>query len=190
MDWLLVLTVGAVLTVGFGAGWLAHWSVCRREEARTLNELVTYLHLKQTLAPIEPQEVPVGPEVQRARSAVADARETIVESLSHLQSGSGANDVLMRMAGACTRYLRVSSEDPVRYQFELMELRRSLVDDSRILCDGRRDIHYREPGGHGSERQHGAGHAAPRRPRAGGKRRRRSGTFRRQTPTVAGREAT
>ena len=153
MDWLLVLTVVVVLGIGFGMGWFARKAVERREEARTLNELVTYLHLKQTLAPIEPQEVPVGPEVQRARSAVADARETIVESLSHLQAGSGANDVLMRMAAACTRYLRVSGEDPLRYQFELMELRRSLADDLRILCDGRRDVRYRGPGGHGSERE-------------------------------------
>ena len=151
MDWLLVLTVGAVLAVGFAAGWFARWSMGRREEARILNELVTYLYLKQTLAPIEPQPVSAGPDAQRARSAVADAREKIIESLS--QSGFEASAVLMRMAAACTRYLRVSREEPGRYQFELMELRRSLSDDLRILCDGRRDLHFRDPGGHGSERE-------------------------------------
>ena len=190
MDWLLLLTVALVLAVGFTAGWFAKRSVDRREESRSLNELVTYLHLKQALAPIEPRPLMPGPEEQRARSAVSDAREKIIESLSHLQNGSGANDVLMRMSAACTRYLRASADDPARYQFELMELRRNLVEDLRLLCDGRRDMHYREPGGHGTERQHGSGHAAPRWPyAAGGKRRRRFGTFRRQTPAVAGREA-
>ncbi len=153
MDWLLILTVVLVLAVGFVVGWFARWSIDRREESRTLNELVTYLHLKQTLAQIEPRPLLPGPEQQRARSAIADAREKIIESLSHLQTGSGANDVLMRMSGACTRYLRTSSADPERYQFELMELRRSLVEELRILCDGRRDLRYRGPGGHGSERE-------------------------------------
>ncbi|MCC3279926.1 MULTISPECIES: hypothetical protein [unclassified Arthrobacter] len=160
MDWLLVLTVVLVLAVGFGTGWLAKASVDRREGSRALNELVTYLHLKQTLAPIEPRAATPGPEVDRARSAVADLREKVIETLAQVHTRSGANEVLMRMAAACTRYLRVAGDDPARYQFELMELRRGLVGELRILSDGRRDVLYRGPGEHGAERA--ARKAAPK----------------------------
>ncbi|MCQ1996889.1 hypothetical protein [Arthrobacter sp. zg-Y1171] len=146
MEWNVLWPVLGVL-VGFGAGWLAKRSLDRRHESRALNELVTYLHLKRTLAPIDPQPAQGGPMEARHRSAVQDLRENVMETLAHLTPGSGATEVMMRMSAASNRYLRDVAADPGSYQFALMELRRNLDEDLRILTDGRRDVRYLSPGG-------------------------------------------
>ena len=131
---------------GFALGWLAKLAVERRDESRALNELVTYLHLKRSLAPIDPQPAPVGNGELRCRTSIQDIREKIVETLAHVRAASDADEVLMRMTGACNRYLRNAFSDPERYQFELMELRQNLDEDLRILTDGRRSVTYLSPG--------------------------------------------
>ncbi|MDM7990690.1 hypothetical protein [Arthrobacter sp. zg-Y877] len=146
MDWINVLWPLLGVLFGFAAGWLAKRHLGRREESRALNELVTYLHLKRTLAPITPQPSAAGPMEARHRSAVQDLRENLMETLAHLSLGSAATEVLMRMSAACNRYLRDVAADPGRYQFALMELRRNLDEDLRILTDGRRDVEYLSPG--------------------------------------------
>lgn len=144
--------------LGFAAGWATKWGLARREESRALNELVTYLHLKRLLAPTEPQEGEPGPVEARYRTSVRDIRENLVESLAYLQPGSEATEILMRMSAACNRYLRATRTDPSLYQFELMELRRNLDEDLRILTDSRRDVQYLSPGEAPIRRGHG--HAA------------------------------
>lgn len=147
MDWVWnVLWPVFGVALGFGAGWLAKWGLDRREESRALNELVTYLHLKRMLAPTDPQPAAAGPLEARYRNSVHDLRENLMQTLGHLQPGSGATEILMRMSAACNRYLRDVAADPGRYQFELMELRRNLDEDLRILTDGRRDVRYLSPG--------------------------------------------
>ncbi|MCC9205178.1 hypothetical protein [Arthrobacter sp. zg-Y769] len=147
MDWIWnVLWPVLGLLTGFAAGWLTKRSLNRRHESRALNELVTYLHLKRSLAQIEPQPAEAGPMEARHRSAVQDLRENVMETLAHLTPGSGAVEVLMRMSAASNRYLREVAADPGSYQFALMELRRNLDEDLRILTDGRRDVEYLSPG--------------------------------------------
>lgn len=176
MDWLLVVGFVVVLGIGFGAGWAGRWFLDRRSEARALNNLVMYLHMKQSLAPIEPRPVPPGLEVKRARSSVADIREKVIETLACVHDSTGVNDVLMRMSAACTGYLRTALRDPEQYQFELMELRRNLVEDLRIISDGRRDVRYLAPGGHGAERRTAVRSAGGRTAgKWGGDRKRRAG---------------
>ncbi|MCC3291795.1 hypothetical protein [Arthrobacter sp. zg-Y1110] len=145
MEWIWNV-LWPILLIGFGAGWLTKRSLDRRHESRALNELVTYLHLKRTLAPIDPQPAQGGPMEARHRSAVQDLRENVMETLAHLTPGSGATEVLMRMSAASNRYLRDVAADPGSYQFALMELRRNLDEDLRILTDGRRDVQYLSPG--------------------------------------------
>ncbi|UWX97763.1 hypothetical protein N2K95_03505 [Arthrobacter zhaoxinii] len=147
MDWIWdVLGPAGGVLIGFGAGWGTRRSRDRRHESRALNQLITDLHLKRTLAPIDPHPAPAGPAEARHRSAVQDLRENITETLGHLEPGSGATEVLMRMAAVCNRYLRDVAKDPERYQFGLMELRQNLDEDLRILTDGRRDVQYLSPG--------------------------------------------
>lgn len=147
MDWIwnVVLPVAGIV-LGFAAGWLTKQGLARREESRALNELVTYLHLKRMLAPVDPQPAEAAAMEHRFRSSVQDIRENLMETLAHLQPGSNAAEVLMRMSAACNRYLRIAAAEPQRYQFELMELRRNLDEDLRILTDGRRDVQYLGPG--------------------------------------------
>ena len=147
MEWIWdVLWPALGLLAGFAGGWLTKRSLNRRHESRALNELVTYLHLKRTLVPLDPRPEQAGPLEARHRSAVQDLRENLMETLAHLTPGSGATEVLMRMSAATNRYLRDVAADPGNYQFALRELRRTLDEDLRILTDGRRDVQYLSPG--------------------------------------------
>lgn len=147
MDWIWIAVMPVTgVVLGFAAGWLTKRGLARREEARALNELVTYLHLKRMLAPMDPRSAETAALEPRFRSSVHDIRENLMETLARLQPGSTAGEVLMRMSAACNRYLRITAAEPHQYQFELMELRRNLDEDLRILTDGRRDIRYLSPG--------------------------------------------
>ncbi|MCC3273238.1 hypothetical protein MUK71_03785 [Arthrobacter zhangbolii] len=147
MDWIWIVVMPVTgVVLGFAAGWLTKRGLARREEARALNELVTYLHLKRMLAPMAPRSAQIAALEPRFRSSVHDIRENLMETLARLQPGSTAGEVLMRMSAACNRYLRITASEPQQYQFELMELRRNLDEDLRILTDGRRDIRYLSPG--------------------------------------------
>lgn len=162
MDWIWnVLWPVLGVLAGFAAGWGTKRSLNRREESRALNELITYLHQKRTLAPIDPQPSAAGPMEARHRSAVLDLRENLMETLARLTPGSSATAVLMRMSAAGNRYLRDAAEDPERYQFALMELRQNLEEDLRILTDGRRDVRYLSPGEAPERRPGGRGRTPP-----------------------------
>lgn len=147
MDWLAVsLLALASLALGAGAGWSTRAGIDRRDENAALNALITDLHLKRPLAPIEPQVIDGAGDEERCRATVLDARDRMIETLAHVRSGSVNTDVLMRMSAACTRYLRESSRAPDRYQFALMELRETMVDGVKLLSDARRRVRYRPPG--------------------------------------------
>ncbi|WP_461170235.1 hypothetical protein [Arthrobacter sp. Z1-15] len=147
MDWLAVsLLALAALVLGTAAGWSIRAGIDRRDENAALNALITDLHLKRPLAPIEPQVIEGAGDEERCRATVLDARERMIETLAHLRSGSANTDVLMRMSTACTRYLRDSSRAPERYQFALMELRETMVDGVLLLSDAGRRVRYRAPG--------------------------------------------
>lgn len=147
MDWLAVsLLALASLALGAGAGWSTRAGIDRRDESAALNALITDLHLKRPLAPIEPQVIDGAGDEERCRATVLDARDRMIETLAHVRSGSTNTDVLMRMSAACTRYLRESSRAPDRYQFALMELRETMVDGVKLLSDARRRVRYRPPG--------------------------------------------
>ncbi|WAP51418.1 hypothetical protein OL239_16590 [Arthrobacter sp. ATA002] len=151
----------ASLFVGAGAGWGVRAGIDRRDENAALNALITDLHLKRPLAPIEPRVIAGAGDAERCRATVLDARDRIIETLAHLRSGSANTDVLMRMSTACTRYLRESSRVPDRYQFALMELRETMVDGVRLLSDARWRVRYRSPGERPAAKPGGA---AARRP--------------------------
>lgn len=147
MDWLAVsLLALALLILGAGVGWSIRAGIDRRDENAALNALITDLHLKRPLAPIDPRVIDGAGDQERCRATVLDARERMIETLSHLRSGSANTEVLMRMSAACTRYLRDSSRAPERYQFALMELRETMVDGVTLLSDARWRVPYRAPG--------------------------------------------
>ncbi|WIB10087.1 hypothetical protein QNO08_03215 [Arthrobacter sp. zg-Y820] len=134
------------LVLGASAGWSVRAGIDRRDETAALNALITDLHLKRPLAAIEPRVVDGADDAQRCRATVLDARDRIIETLAHLRSNSANTDVLMRMASACTRYLRESARAPERHQFALMDLRETMVDGVKLLSDARRRVRYRNPG--------------------------------------------
>lgn len=147
MDWLAALIPSTVaLVLGAGLGWSVRAGIDRRDETAALNALITDLHLKRPLAPIEPRIIDAARDAERCRSAVLDTRDRIIETLAHLRSSSPSTDVLMRMATACTRYLRESAREPERYQFALMDLRETMVDGVTLLSDAGRRVRYRAPG--------------------------------------------
>lgn len=163
MDWLAVSLLAFVsLVLGVGAGWSVRAGLDRRDENAALNALITDLHLKRPLAPIEPRLIDGAGDEERCRATVLDARDRIIETLSHLRSGSANTDVLMRMSAACTRYLRESTRAPERYQFALMELRDTMVDGVKLLSDARRRVRYRSPGERPTAKPGGAKPARPR----------------------------
>ena len=147
MEWLAFTAPVLVgLIVGMGAGWITRSGLDRRNELVALNALIMDLHLKRSLAAIQPQLVEGGDGEARLRPTVLDARDRILETLTHLRSGSANTGVLMRMVAACTVYLRQASREPERYQFALMELRETLEDGVRLLSDGRRRVRSLRPG--------------------------------------------
>ncbi|MBO0896158.1 hypothetical protein [Arthrobacter sunyaminii] len=146
MEWLAFTAPVLGLIVGIGAGWCTRSGIDRRDESVALNALIMDLHLKRSLAAIQPQTVEGSDGEARLRPTVLDARDRILETLTHLRSGSANTGVLMRMAAACTVYLRSASREPERYQFALMELRETLDDGVRLLSDGRRRVRGLPPG--------------------------------------------
>ena len=148
MDWLTALIpAAAALVLGLLAGWGSRAAIDRRDENAALDALITDLHLKRSLAPIDPCVIVGAGNQERCRGAVLDARDRIIETLAHLRSGSANTDVLMRLSAACTLYLRESSRTPELYQFALMDLRETMDDGVRLLSDGRWRVRYRAPGG-------------------------------------------
>lgn len=165
MDWLAALIPSAVaLIMGAGAGWSVRAGIDRRDETAALNALITDLHLKRPLAPIEPRIIDGPGDVERCRAAVLDARDRIIETLAHVRSSSANTDVLMRMSAACTRYLRESTREPEYYQFALMDLRETMVDGVTLLSDARRRVRYQAPGERSTP---GPGRPPSRRPSIG-----------------------
>ena len=146
MEWLAFTAPVLGLIVGMGAGWSTRAGIDRREESAALNALIMDLHLKRSLAAIEPRVVDGSDGEARLRGTVLDARDRIMETLTYLRAGSANTGVLMRMAAACTLYLRRASREPERYQFALMELRDTLDEGVRLLSDGRRRVRGLPPG--------------------------------------------
>ena len=147
MEWLVFAAPVLALVLGTAIGWSTRAGIDRRDESAALNALIMDLHLKHSLAAIEPHST-LGPtDGARLRSTILDARARMVETLAHLRSGSPSTEVLMRMSAACTRYLRDAARTPEHYQFALMELRGTLVDGVLLLSDGRRRVRFLAPGG-------------------------------------------
>lgn len=159
----LLLGIGLALGIALGTalGWSIRAGIDKRDEAAALKALITDLHLKRPLAPIEPQIIESAGDEARCRRTVLDARDRILETLAHLRTGSPNTDVLMRLSAACTLYLREATRAPELYQFALMDLRETMVDGVKLLSDGRRRVRYLGPG----ERPPGR----PGRPGRGGK---------------------
>ncbi|MDN3483169.1 hypothetical protein QMA10_14725 [Arthrobacter sp. APC 3897] len=146
MEWLAFTAPVLGLVIGMAAGWSTRAGIDRRDESAALNALIMDLHLKRSLAPIEPR-VLAGTDGEAAlRPTVLDARDRILETLTHLRGGSPDTAVLMRMAAACGLYLRQASRAPERCQFALMELRETLEEGVRLLSDGRRRVRSLPPG--------------------------------------------
>ena len=160
MEWLAFAAPVLTLILGIGIGWSIRAGITRRDEFAALNALIMDLHLKRSLAAVGPRRTPGPDDAARLRTTILDARDRMVETLTHLRSGSPSTGVLMGMSAACTRYLRESARAPEHYQFALMELRDTLVDGVRLLSDGRRRVRYLAPGEretpvpHGKRRAH------------------------------------
>ncbi|MET4060206.1 hypothetical protein ABIB35_001751 [Arthrobacter sp. UYP6] len=146
MEWLAITAPVLGLIVGIGAGWSTRAGIDRRDESAALNALIMDLHMKRSLAEIEPRLVPGPDDEARLRSTVLDARDRILETLAYLRSGSPNTGVLMRLSAACTLYLREATRAPEQYQFALMDLRDTMVDGVRLLSDGRRRVRFLAPG--------------------------------------------
>ncbi|MBP3037431.1 hypothetical protein J2M53_14370 [Arthrobacter sp. zg-ZUI100] len=144
----LLLGIGLALGIALGIalGWSIRAGIDKRDESAALKALITDLHLKRPLAPIEPQIIESAGDEARCRRSVLDARDRILETLAHLRTGSPNTDVLMRLAAACTLYLREATRAPELYQFALMDLRETMVDGVKLLSDGRRRVRYLSPG--------------------------------------------
>lgn len=146
MEWLSVSAPVLSLLVGIGAGWGTRTGMDRRDESAALNALIMDLHLKRPLAAIEPRVVQGAETEALLRPTVLDARDRILETLTHLRNSSPDIPVLLRMSAACALYLREAALAPERYQFALMELRQTMLDGVRLISDGRRRVRYLAPG--------------------------------------------
>ena len=75
MEWLAFTAPVLGLIVGIGAGWSTRAGIDRRDESAALNALIMDLHLKRSLAAIEPRVVEGSDGEAMLRPTVLDARD-------------------------------------------------------------------------------------------------------------------
>lgn len=140
----------AGILTGMIVGAVASGFVLRRlqgaREKRALQALVTHVHLKRALAEGGPGVIEPDHDAARCRSAVADVRQQVRETLSELRPGSSSPAaVLLEMHRACDAYLRESDRNDRNYEARLRVLRPVLNEGARRLS-GARHIEYLAPG--------------------------------------------
>ncbi|WAP51363.1 hypothetical protein OL239_16280 [Arthrobacter sp. ATA002] len=156
--------IGAVFgaLVWAGAG---RWLQGAREK-RALQALITQVHLKRALAETRPGAAEPDFDAARCRSAVADIRQQVRETLSELRPGSSSPAAaLLEMHRACDAYLRETEGNARNYQARMRELRPVLNQSARRLSSGRH-IRYLAPGERAAVSRRTAAAAASR-PAAG-----------------------
>ena len=133
--------VFGVLAAVFAVRWLQ-----RAREKRALQALVTQVHLKRALADNAPGVMAPELDAARCRSAVADIRQQVRETLSELRPGSTSPAAaLLEMHRACDSYLRETEGSGRNYAARLRELRPALNQSARRLSSGRH-VQYLAPG--------------------------------------------
>lgn len=138
------ILTGTILGV-VASGFLLHWLQGAREK-RALQALVTQVHLKRALAEGGPGVVEPDHDAARCRSAVADVRQQVRETLSELRPGSSSpTAVLLEMHRACDAYLRETDRNSRNYEARLRVLRPVLNEGVRRLS-GARHVQYLAPG--------------------------------------------
>ncbi|MBP3037377.1 hypothetical protein J2M53_14100 [Arthrobacter sp. zg-ZUI100] len=167
MWWFFLAGIVAGTILGAVAcGFLLHWLQSAREK-RALQALVTHVHLKRALAEGGPGVIEPDHDAARCRSAVADVRQQVRDTLSELRPGSSSpTAVLLEMHRACDAYLRETDRNGRNYEARLRVLRPVLNEGARRLS-GARHVQYLAPG----QREAARGTALPAaRPEPGGDR--------------------
>ena len=127
------------------AGLAVHWLQGAREK-RALQALITQVHLKRALAENGPGALDVNLDAARCRSAVADIRQQVRETLSELRPGSASPAAaLLELHRACDAYLRETEGSSRNYEARMRELRPVLNQSARRLSSGRH-VRYLAPG--------------------------------------------
>ena len=136
---------------GVVLGALASVAVLRwlrgAREKRALQALITQMHLKRVFAENGPGTLEPGLfDRVRCRSAVADIRAQVRETLSELRPGSSSPlSTLLEMHRACEAYLYETERVGRNYEVCLQELRLILHQGARRLS-GVRHVQYLAPG--------------------------------------------
>lgn len=148
MEWILLAGALAGVMLGVlaavpGLRWLQG-----AREKRALQALITQVHLKTVFAESGPARGGWGSEVDvaRCRSAAADIRQQVRETVSELRPGSSAAaDALLEMYRACDTYLLETERRGASFEARLRELRLVLNQGARRLSSGRH-VQYLAPG--------------------------------------------
>lgn len=134
-------TVFGVLAAGFMVRWLQG-----AREKRALAALITQMHLKRALAESGPGAMSPDFDAARCRSAVADIRQQVRDTLSELRPGSSSPAAaLLEMHRACDAYLRETEGNGRNFEARMRELRPVLNQSARRLSSGRH-VQYLAPG--------------------------------------------
>lgn len=151
--------LAGVVLGALGAGLLVRWLQAAREK-RALQALITQIHLKRVLAADGPGTLNPDRDAARCRSAVADVRQQVRETVSELRPGSSsATAVLLEMHRACDAYLRETEGAGRNYEARLRVLRPALNQGARRLSKGRH-VQYQAPGERATVRREPAPAAA------------------------------
>ncbi|GAA3290223.1 hypothetical protein ACFFON_09755 [Arthrobacter citreus] len=148
-------TVFGVLAAVFAVRWLQG-----AREKRALQALITQVHLKRAFAENGPGASAPDLDAARCRSAVADIRHQVRETLSELRPGSSSPAAaLLEMHRACDAYLRETEGNSRNYEARLRELRPVLNQSARRLSSGRH-VQYLAPGQRAAARKDAVAAAA------------------------------
>ena len=162
---LMFILAGGLAGAVFGAlaaGLAVHWLQGAREK-RALQALITQVHLKRALAENGPGALDANMDAAQCRSAVADIRQQVRETLSELRPGSSSSAaVLLEMNRACDAYLRETEGSSRNYEARMRELRPVLNQSARRLSSGRH-VRYLAPGERAALRRDTTAAAAPSR---------------------------
>lgn len=146
MWWIFAAGILAGTVAGAVAAMVVLSWLQRAREKRALRALVTHMHLKRVLAEGGPGVIEPEHDAARCRSAVADVRQQVRETLSELRPGSfSPAAVLLEMHRACDTYLRETEHSGRNYEAKLRVLRPVLNEGARRL-NGARHVQYLAPG--------------------------------------------
>lgn len=143
----LVAVLGSMLTVAIA--YATYWIQRRRAERQLLNNLVNDLSHRRALRQITPRAVKGAnglEDYDRTSQSVIDMRDQIRSTREHLPPESRAHGLLSAMHSACNRHLHLSSRNPDKYQFYLMDLRKELELEIREISQRVRKIDTLPPG--------------------------------------------